>query len=494
MAWLLRLPVLVILAVMAAAVMLLPAGHATIMGDHRIAQGFFYSALAIAMVCVMVALATENAVRGHGIRGYVVALVVGYGVLPVIFALPLVQMRMPITLGEAWFDMLSAFTTTGAAPRYGDALLPSITLWRALVGWLGGLYILVMASAVLMPLGLGGAEIITTASGAHIGAGKPVIDRLIDTTLTIFPLYGALTLALWFVLALAGEPSFVALITAMGVLSTSGIAPLAGGVAQTSGILGEVLIFLALFAALSRHVMPLHARIGRAGGRRFYDPELRLGLGIVLATSAALFVYHWIGRTPPTDATPLRAIWGGMLLALSFMTTTGFQTLSTQMAMDWAGLQSPGMLLMGLAIVGGGAATTAGGVKLLRIYSLLRHGERELEKLVHPHSLGGAGQGARFIRRKGALNAWVMFMLFALTIGAGTALLTICGLSFDASLAFAISALTNTGPLATALPDLGLSYDQLDTPELVILGALMVAGRLELLVLLAVLAPSSWRF
>ena len=232
MAWLLRLPVLVILAVMAAAVMLLPAGHATIMGDHRIAQGFFYSALAIAMVCVMVALATENAVRGHGIRGYVVALVVGYGVLPVIFALPLVQMRMPITLGEAWFDMLSAFTTTGAAPRYGDALPPSITLWRALVGWLGGLYILVMASAVLMPLGLGGAEIITTASGAqrqgaHIGAGKPVIDRLIDTTLTIFPLYGALTLALWFVLALAGEPSFVALITAMGVLSTSGIAPLA---------------------------------------------------------------------------------------------------------------------------------------------------------------------------------------------------------------------------------------------------------------------------
>ena len=499
-----RLPVLVILAAMAAAVMLLPAAHATIMGDHRVAQGFFYSAIGIALVGGMVAIASATAPRVRDMRGYVLVLVAGYGVLPVIFALPLVQMRLGISLPEAWFDMLSAFTTTGAAPRFPEALPPSITLWRSIVGWMGGLYILVLASALLMPMGLGGAEIMAAAGqgkhqAGHIGAGKSVIDRLIDTTLSIFPLYGAVTLMVWLALAMAGEPSFAALITAMGVTSTSGIAAEAGGVAQNSGMLGEAIIFVGLLLALSRHMLPLWVPTGqvhmaRGRGAPLYDPELRLGLAIVLATSAALFVYHWIGRTPPSDATALRAIWGGLLLALSYLTTTGYQTFSTQMAMDWAGLQSPGLFLMGLAMVGGGVATTAGGVKLLRIYALMRHGQRELEKLVHPHSLGGAGQNARFIRRTGAQNAWVLFSLFALTIGVGTALLTLTGLGFDVSLVFAISALTNTGPLATSLPDMHLSYLALDGRHMAILGALMVAGRLELLVLLAVLSPSTWRF
>jgi trk system potassium uptake protein len=101
---------------------------------------------------------------------------------------------------------------------------------------------------------------------------------------------------------------------------------------------------------------------------------------------------------------------------------------------------------------------------------------------------------AKLASKPSPLNAWVMFMLFALTIAVGTALLTLSGLDFDASLAFAISALTNTGPLAISLPDLGLSYMQLTGPQLGILAGLMVAGRLELLVLLAVLSPSSWRF
>lgn len=232
----------------------------------------------------------------------------------------------------------------------------------------------------------------------------------------------------------------------------------------------------------------------KSRGARLYDPELRLGLVIVLLTSLALFIYHWIGRTPPSDATMARAIWGGIVLALSYLTTTGFDSSSTQTAMLWAGLQSPGLLLMGLAIMGGGAATTAGGLKLLRIYALMRHGERELEKLVHPHSLGNAGQEARFIRRTGAQNAWVLFMLFALSIAIGTAAMTLTGQSFDAALAFVVAAITNTGPLAVSLPDLPLSYGDLGEGQMAILGALMVAGRLELLVLLAVLAPSSWRF
>lgn len=494
------LPLLVVLVALAGAAMFLPAAHGAIMGNFSLSRGFFYAGLVVLALGVMVAIAAVSRPPDRGARAQLIALVAGYAVLPVIFAFPLVQMRLGIGFSAAWFDMLSAFTTTGAAPRYPEALPPTITLWRAMVGWLGGLYILVMASAILLPMGLGGAEIVQgnpskSGQGAHIAASKTAFDRVIDAGLIIFPIYGAVTLILWAGLSLAGEDSFVALITAMGVISTSGIAAQAGGVAQQSGLLGEAMIFLALILALSRHMLPMGAALGRQMRcARIYDPELRLGLAVVLITSAVLVIYHWIGRTPPSDATFFRAIWGGLLLALSFLTTTGFESYSTQMAMSWAGLQSPGLLLMGLAIMGGGAATTAGGVKLLRIYALMRHGERELEKLVHPHSLGGAGQDARFIRRAGAQNAWVLFMLFALSIAIGTALMTMTGLSFDAALVFVIAAITNTGPLATSLPDLPLSYLALTDVQMAALGALMVAGRLELLVLLAVLAPSSWRF
>ena len=495
-----NLPLLVILIALAGLSMLLPAAHASIMGDHAVARGFFYSGLVVVLLGAMVGIATAGRPTESSARAQLVAMVAGYAVLPPIFALPLGQAHLDIGLAEAWFDMQAAFTTTGAMPRNPEAFPATITLWRALVGWMGGLYILVMASAILWPFGLGGSEIVTAGAdrAAHLGpagAQKSAQDRVLEIGVMIFPIYGGLTLALWLLLALAGESSFVALITAMGAVSTSGITAQAGGVAQSSGILGEVLIVIALSFALSRHMMPMRLQMGRKSrGARLYDPELRLGLVIVLLTSLALFIYHWIGRTPPSDATMARAIWGGIVLGLSYLTTTGFDSSSTQTAMLWAGLQSPGLLLMGLAIMGGGAATTAGGLKLLRIYALMRHGERELEKLVHPHSLGNAGQEARFIRRTGAQNAWVLFMLFALSIAIGTAAMTLTGQSFDAALAFVVAAITNTGPLAVSLPDLPLSYGDLGEGQMAILGALMVAGRLELLVLLAVLAPSSWRF
>ena len=61
----------------------------------------------------------------------------------------------------------------------------------------------------------------------------------------------------------------------------------------------------------------------------------------------------------------------------------------------WSGLETHGMILMGLAIVGGGVATTAGGVKLLRVYALFRQGQTELARLVHPHGVVGGGASER---------------------------------------------------------------------------------------------------
>ena len=117
------------------------------------------------------------------------------------------------------------------------------------------------------------------------------------------------------------------------------------------------------------------------------------------------------------------ALWGGLFTALSFLTTTGFVSADWDAAQGWSGLPTPGLILMGLAMFGGGVATTAGGVKLLRVYALYKHGRREMRAAGPPAApIGGGRSSRRRIRREGAFIAWIFFMLFALSIARSVAL------------------------------------------------------------------------
>ena len=160
-----------------------------------------------------------------------------------------------------------------------------------------------------------------------------------------------------------------------------------------------------------------------------------------------------------------------------------------QNAALWSGIGPLGLILLGLAIVGGGTATTAGGVKLLRVFALLRQSENELQRIIHPNLIGGGGTDARRLRGEGAQLAWVFFMLFAAAIALVVACLTLLRLDFDTALVLAIAALTTTGPLAdlgTAEP---ISYAALSDPVKLILGLAMIVGRLETLALFAFFLP-----
>ena len=191
------------------------------------------------------------------------------------------------------------------------------------------------------------------------------------------------------------------------------------------------------------------------------------------------------------------ALWDIFFMTLSFLTTTGFESADWRVAMDWSGVSGPdltavGLMLAALSIVGGGVATSAGGLKLLRVYALLRHGERELHRLVHPNSVGGAGKTARHLRRQGAYLAWVFFMLFLLSIVVFTAALTLAAVEFGPALMFTLAALTTNGPLASLTAGVGQDYTSLDGPALSVIGVAMVVGRLETLAILTVLIPDRW--
>ena len=138
-------------------------------------------------------------------------------------------------------------------------------------------------------------------------------------------------------------------------------------------------------------------------------------------------------------------------------------------------------------------ATTAGGVKLLRVYALFRHGEREVERLIHPSSVGGAGTVERRLRRQGARLAWIFFMIFALSICLVMLALSLDGLDFEAATVLTVAALSNTGPLAAVATGTPVAWAGLDTLSQAVLAAAMVLGRLETLAIIALLNPDFWR-
>ena len=156
--------------------------------------------------------------------------------------------------------------------------------------------------------------------------------------------------------------------------------------------------------------------------------------------------------------------------------------------------------------MGGGVATTAGGVKLLRVYALARQSQRELERIVHPASIAGGGVMARRLRGEGAYLAFIFFMLFAMSVAVTVLLVSIHQIEFDTAVMLSVSALTNTGPLAGTIAltpsfeaSAGIASNPWEgwsglalLPKTVLAGA-MIVGRLETLAILALLTPDFWR-
>lgn len=497
-----ELPLLVVLLGLCGVMALVPALFALGADDHEHARDFLYSAMILLMATVMLGIATAAYSPRDPARSHLAALVLAYAILPFALAFPLAEALPDTTLVNAWFEMVSSFTTTGASVYQPDRLADSVHLWRATVGWFGGFLILLAAYAILAPLNLGGSEVISgrvpgrgTAGTAQVTRTADPAQRLTRFALMLFPIYTSLTVFLWGVLLVLGETGVSALIHAMGTLSTSGISGQQPFQASSAGIAGEVAVFLCLIFAITRRALP-GVRLSENRRPLLQDAELRLAALLLVSITVLLFLRHWYVAEQAgllTEADAVNSFWGILFTSASFLTTTGYVSSDWQAAADWSGIGTSGLVLLGLAIIGGGTATTAGGVKLLRVHALLRHGERELEKIIHPNSIGRGGADARRMRREGALLAWVFFMLFATSIALTMAGLSLAGVEFEPAMVLAISSLTTTGQLAQIGAPQPISYAALSDPVKLVLGVAMIVGRLETLAILALILPGRGR-
>ncbi|HEY9038029.1 MAG TPA: potassium transporter TrkG [Roseovarius sp.] len=499
-----RLPLILVLAGIASVAMFVPALHALMLDDHTVSRSFAYSgALGLVMIGLIALAMAGNARREASDLDNLLSLCLAFAALPVFLAVPFYEGLRTTTFLNAYFEMVSSFTTTGATLfEKPGRLVDSLHLWRGMVGWLGGLLMWIAASAVLAPLNLGGFEVTATAEPGQVDDGQGRFQRagsgrrVAEVTSALAPLYVGLTGALWLFLAIGGDRPLVSLMHAMSTMATSGISPIGGVANAGSGIGGEIVIFFFMMFALSRLTFSSDTVTSVRPGLH-NDPEFRLGMLIVLGVPLLLFSRHWLGALDAEQVedlpSALSALWGGMFSVLSFLSTTGFESAHWDQARNWSGLGTPGLILLGAALMGGGVATTAGGVKLLRVYALYLNGQREMERLVHPSSVGRAGARSRRMRRQGAFVAWIFFMLFAMSLALITVIMSALGMTFEQSIILAIAALSTTGPLTQIAGEVPITLSLMGPTAKLVICAAMVLGRLETLAIIALISPSLWR-
>ena len=479
-----------------------PAFYALVNNSHAEARSFFYSGLLGAILTLLIGIARAATPRRKSLLHNLLAFFAAFTVLPIALAIPFHDALGTTSFVNAYVEMVSSITTTGATLFDANRLSNTLHLWRATVGWLGGLLIWIAAAAILAPLSLGGFEVTASAEPGQGRSGETRFDKsdphrqIIKVTSHLTPVYVGLTLALWLLLVIGGDDAVVALCHAMSTLATSGISAVNGVENAASGVGGEAIIALFMLFALSRITFSTDT-LTTANRGVFRDPEFRLGVLLVVGVSGLLFVRHWFATFTVNGGDDLlqglRSLWGSVFTVLSFLSTTGFVSSQWEQTQLWSGLATPGIILMGLALVGGGVATTAGGVKLLRVWALYLNGLREIERLIHPNSMPRAATQNNRIRRKGARIAFVFFMLFAISLTVLMLVFAALGSSFEAATALAIAALSNTGPILTLGINTPISLIELSDASKLIFAAAMIVGRLETLAIIALLTSDLWR-
>ena len=462
--------------------------------SSREARIFLYTGLTGFLIFTLLNLATANRnLKETGVM-QIISLLLLFTILPIFLAFPTWIILQSSSFLDVYVDMVGAFTTTGLPVFENNLLSRLIHLWRALIAWFGGGLIWIAAFVILLPASREGYDLFYNKKNKSKQNRKLTLNErsmtLSKISKKLVPIYISLTFILWCVLTSLGTDGYTSFIRASSILSTSGIAGSEKFSSDGAGFFGELVMAMFLLLALTHNIFySLNKK--KYLKNILFDKELRLGLLTVICITLILSL-----KTMSLDSTffsleetfisGLKLIWGNFFTVFSFITTNGYVSSYWGAALTSADIPHVTIIFLGLCLFGGGLATTAGGIKLLRISVLFSAFSNETGKLLHPSSIAGS----RFNLRKLEISifmAWVFFMLFIVSLALMTIILAMFGISFEEALVLTIACLTTTGPIIEMVgiePSLvsELSY----FPKLVLVIS-MVLGRLEILVALSVM-------
>ena len=488
-----KLPLAISIPTLFILMLMIPSVHGFISGDSHKGRSFFYAVLLGLFGLTFLRFSLQGTVfpmHRHAQLWSLIAFFLGF---PLLLAIPLYEVSAAGQFIDAYLDIVSTVTTTGLPVFAPGSLSETLVIWRVSLGWASGFLIWVFAWSIFAPLNLGGfehlgarGEAMTQTQNARQTTGRLPAEKFWSEAVRLGPVYLWITLAAALALLIvSGDPSY-ALLRAMATIATFGIEiPEHSG---AGGVGGEVILALVMLFALSRSTFStVFARARK--WRVTEDPELRVAAGLVLV--ATLVLIGQGARYVEGLGAHLELVWGAFFTSLSYLTTTGLA--SDSLPVGLVNLDPVEIILVALAMIGGGVATTAGGIKLLRVFILTGHSRAEVNRLIAPSQVMSGQIESRSHDHHSAMLACVFLVLFILVMGAITLALSVAGSPVKDSLYLTLATVTNTGPLLPTGSGAETLVMSLPTQAKMILAAAMVLGRLEVLALLALLNPDIYR-
>jgi trk system potassium uptake protein TrkH len=395
-------------------------------------------------------------------------------------ALPFQFSELELNAVDAFFESMSGVTTTGATVIVGlDFAPPGILLWRAILQWLGGIGIIVMAVAILPVLQVGGMQMFRVEA---FDTDK-VLPRAAQIAGGIAIIYVFLTAMAAMILWAIGMSGFDAVAHAMTSIATGGFSTYDRSV----GHFNNAAIDWAMSAIMVLGSIPfvLYLRVIRGDLRPvFADTQVRWFL-VILAVAIA-FTALWLYRSDQMNV--VDSLRYSAFNVISVMTGSGF---ATDNYSTWGSFVVAVMFV--LMFIGGCAGSTTCGIKIFRLQVLYATAHAQIHRLMHPNGVFFPYYNKKPIPDAVATSVMSFFFLFAACFSLLAVGLGLCGLDFVTAVSGAASAIANVGPgLGEVIGPAG-NYATLPDSAKLLLSLGMLLGRLELFTVLILLAPSFWR-
>jgi len=462
--------------------MLLPLGFSLFYGEPD------YSAFAISIgISVVSGLLlwrlTPVKVERLGRREAIIIVAGGWVLASAFGTLPYVLAGTFPSYLDAYFEAMSGFTATGATVLTSIESQPhGILLWRSLTQWLGGMGIITLFVALFPMLGMGAAHLIE-AEMPGLQAER-LTARIRDTAKAVWLLYLGFSALEVILLWLAKMPVFDALAVTFSNMATGGFTPTNSSIGAYNSLLIEGIVILFMVTAGVNFGLYYFLFWRRQPGRLLTNPEFRLYIALLVGASVLVAVDLMLNGGMSAG----EAFRYGGFQTVSIMTTTGFVTTDFNV---WPAFSRMALLI--LMVIGGSAGSTSGAIKVIRILALFKYIYRRTRLTINPSAVIPLKIGGNILSEKVLSGIIGVAVLYLATLVAGTLVLSAMGID----LVTALSAVaTNMGTVGPGLGLVGPTANYLWIPALgkVVLIICMLAGRLELFTVLALLAPSFWKW
>jgi trk system potassium uptake protein len=397
-------------------------------------------------------------------------------------SLPFLLSANEFTISEAFFESMSGITTTGATIISDlDNSPKSILLWRAIMQWLGGIGIVVMAITILPLLKVGGMQLFKMEGP---DTTEKILPRTFEVAAIIISTYIVLTFFCGLFYWLFGMTIFDSICHAMTTIATGGFSTHNDSIGFFKN--SNIEIIASIFIILGSIPFISYLKFSQGNRKIFFsDVQIKGLIYLLIISIAIMFVYLLFINFESSLIDKIRI---SSFNVISILSGTGYVT-------DDFGLWGKFSLVffLFLMFIGGCAGSTACGIKIFRLQMLLIFLKDQIRKLIYPNSVIITKYNNQKISDDFMKSVIIFIFTFLFIFLIIAMLLSISGLDFITSISGAASSISNVGPGLGDMIGPNGNYKALPDLSKWILAAGMLLGRLELFAVLVLFFPSFWR-